>query len=114
MLRRIEAGIRSESIIRDKSNKYFDNKKEDKQLDTLMTTLAQMEHLRWNASHQMLGYVWGLEKDEAYSEHNCLVDWDNLASDEIRGYDYEVVDRSFRLADEEKDPPQTHDPVKTL
>lgn len=40
-------------------------------------------------------------KDEAFSEHGCLVNWEELASDKIRGYDYEVVDRSFRLADEE-------------
>lgn len=66
-----------------------------------MTTLAQMEHLRWNASHQMLGYVWGTEKNEASSEHNCLVEWDALESDQIKGDDYEVVERSLRMTDEE-------------
>ena len=40
-------------------------------------------------------------KDEAFSERGCLVNWEELASDKISGYDYEVVDRSFRLADEE-------------
>ena len=75
-----------------------------------MTTLAQMEHLRWNASHEMLGYVWGEKKEEAYSEHGCLTDWDGLLSDEIRGYDYDVVDRSFRLADEEAERKQKADP----
>ena len=101
MLRKIESGIRHQKIIRDDKNRYFENKEEKKDLETLMTTLAQMEHLRWNASHEMLGYVWGEKKDEAFSEHNCLVCWEDLASDEIRGYDFDVVDRSFRLADEE-------------
>ena len=67
-----------------------------------------MEHLRWNASHEMLGYVKGDKKDEAYSEHGCLTDWGKLPSDEIRGYDYDVVDRSFRLADEEAERKQNN------
>lgn len=102
MLVRIETGIRNESIKRDESNVYWVNQEKDTDLNKLMTTLAQMEHLRWIASHQMLGYVYAKEKDEAYSEHNCLIEWNHLASDKIRGYDYDVVDRSFRLADEEK------------
>jgi len=64
--------------------------------DTLRTTLAQMEHLRWNASHEMLGYVWGQQKSDASSEHPCLVAWEDL-TEEIQGYDYEVVDRSFHI-----------------
>lgn len=103
LLRKIESGIRYKNIIRDETNNYKENNKESANLNTLLTTLAQMEHLRWNASHEMLGYVYGAEKDEAYSEHGCLTDWDNLQSDIIRGYDYDVVDRSFRLADEERD-----------
>lgn len=102
MLHRIESGIRHKTITRDDiTNRYFENKVEQKSLNTLMTTLAQMEHLRWNASHEMLGYVWGENKDEASSEHDCLTSWEELSTDKIRGYDYEVVDRSFKLADEE-------------
>ena len=114
VLRRIESGIRHQTITRDNHNKYFENQKELKDINSIMTTLAQMEHLRWIASHEMLGYVWGPEKDEAHSEHECLVCWEKLASDIIRGYDYEVIDRSFRLADEEienelkKDEPRCH------
>jgi hypothetical protein len=101
-LLRLEDDIRNGSIKRDASNDYWVNQKKDDNLSKLMTTLAQMEHLRWIASHQMLGYVYAEEKDEAYSEHNCLIEWNHLASNETRGYDYDVVDRSFRLADEEK------------
>ena len=99
----IESGIRNKRITRDESNRYHKNNYELKNIQQLMTTLAQMEHLRWNASHEMLGYVWGPEKNDAYSEHGCLVAWEELPSNEYRGYDYEVVDRSFRLADEERD-----------
>ncbi len=102
LLCRMESGIRHYTITRNESNEYVENGKVQRQYCTIMTTLAQMEHLRWNASHEMLCYVWGPEKDEAYSEHDCLVSWEDLASDIIRGYDYEVVDRSFRLADEER------------
>ena len=81
---------------------YAKDDKEIQPLTTIMNTLAQMEHLRWNASHEMLGYIKGEKKDEAILEHNCLTSWENLESDEIRGYDFDVVDRSFRLADEER------------
>lgn len=101
-LREIESGIRQQEIVRDETNKYIKDKK-PASFNALLTTLAQMEHLRWNASHEMLGYVLGPEKNESYSEHGCLTDWDSLPSNEIRGYDYEVVDRSFRLADEERE-----------
>lgn len=101
MLRKIESGIRHQIITRDSNNRYYENQTEHESMNTIMTTLAQMEHLRWNASHEMLGYVWGTKKDDAYSEHGCLICWEELASNVIRGYDYDVVDRSFRLADEE-------------
>lgn len=100
-LRGIAIGIRNHTIVRNELNEYIGNQQDNRQLNKLMTTLAQMEHLRWVASHQILGYVWGAEKNEAYSEHDCLVEWNSLASDEIRSYDYDVVDCSFRLDDEE-------------
>lgn len=81
---------------------YEQNGTELEPLTNVMNTLAQMEHLRWNASHEMLGYVKGKRKDEAVLEHNCLTSWEKLETDEIRGYDFDVVDRSFRLADEER------------
>lgn len=106
-LQRIGSEIRNGTIRRNEHNIYFENDKchssdnDYSSLNKLMTTLAQMEHLRWIASHQMLGYVHGSEKDDACSMHSCLVDWDSLESDEVRGYDYEVVERSFIQADVE-------------
>ena len=66
----------------------------------ILTTLAQTEHLRWNASHELLGYVQEgnpPEKDEASFKHegrmchSCIVDWDRL-SPETQSHDYNVVD----------------------
>ena len=67
---------------------------------SVRTTLAQMEHLRWNASHEMLGYVWGAKRNDDSLVHEYLIDWDYLPSEKIKKYDYNVVDCSFRLAKE--------------
>lgn len=57
------------------------------------------EHLRWNASHYMLGYTtWPSAEANRYSDscdwltkqHKYIVDWDELDSP-IQNYDYVVV-----------------------
>lgn len=65
----------------------------------VLDTLAQTEHLRWNASHEILGYQdEGDErfKDEAKLLHGCLKDWEKL-SVRIQSYDYNVVDVSLDI-----------------
>ena len=65
----------------------------------VLDVLAQTEHLRWNASHEILGYIdTGDEnfKDEARLQHGCLKDWDKL-SEVIKSYDYNVVDVSLDI-----------------
>ena len=59
-------------------------KKSDKlNVPLLYLNMARNEHLRWNASHEMLGYV-GAEPNADYNcnetakVHNCLVNWDEL------------------------------------
>jgi hypothetical protein len=47
-------------------------------LSSLILNLAITEHLRWNASHEMLGYKRGDTTDEKRQLHNCLVDWNDL------------------------------------
>lgn len=73
--------------------------------ETIMTTLAQMEHLRWNASHEMLGYKYDpyVKKEERDIKmlHNCLTSWNKLDSDETRGYDYKVIETSLKMYIEE-------------
>lgn len=74
--------------------------------------LARLEHMRWNASHEMLGYVKALPGlhscDERTRQHNCLRPWHEL-DDESRAtlnsewpcdyklFDFCVVDNSILL-----------------
>ena len=44
----------------------------------LILNLAITEHLRWSASHEMLGYKKGNKTDEQRQLHNCLVGWEEL------------------------------------
>ena len=70
--------------------------------------LARLEHLRWNASHEMLGYVKAKEDkhgcDERERQHNCLRPWEELDAEskvvtaedgwnaDYKAFDYGVVD----------------------
>ena len=74
----------------------------------LMLNLAMCEHLRWNAAHEMMGYVNNTKKhvcDELKKEHNCLKDWQELDSESINAdypvdyklFDFGVVETSFKL-----------------
>jgi len=66
-------------------------------IQKVLDTLAQTEHLRWNASHEILGYRnEGDEKykDEARLRHGCLKNWEEL-SVQMRSNDYDVVDVSL-------------------
>ncbi len=109
-------------------NRYFNNsdmvRREgayDKIKYTYLTTqennvilnLAMLEHLRWNASHEMLGYVKthdGLHGcNERTREHNCLRPWQELDEEghevtraehwdcDYKLYDFVVVDNSILL-----------------
>ena len=68
-------------------------------IKTLLDTLAETEHLRWNASHEVLGYTSAKEegdKDEARLIHGCLRPWQEL-KDVTKSYDYDVVDVSLDI-----------------
>ena len=84
----------------------------DDEENRIIMNLARLEHIRWNASHEILGYVKankGLHRcDERTLEHNCLRPWQEL-DDESRAtlssnwpcdyklFDYCVVDNSILL-----------------
>lgn len=63
------------------------------------------EHLRWNASHLMMGYTKmsgpdfkGSSCDEKKRQHLCIVDWNELPSvPDYKMYDYMVVKTSVNL-----------------
>ena len=88
----------------------------------LMDNLARLEHIRWNASHEVLGYT-PIDSSTYQGEHkcveprmihNCLVDWDQLDAesdlstwvDDYKIYDYGVVETTIdiyrRVIDQEK------------
>lgn len=70
-------------------------------IQRVLDVLAQTEHLRWNASHELLGYEKHDSegfKDEARLIHGCLREWDELTSDK-QSYDYNTVDVSLGMID---------------
>lgn len=73
--------------------------KPKEKLIKVLDTLAQTEHLRWNASHEILGYQdkgGERDKDEARLFHGCIKPWTALSED-IRSFDYNVVDVSLDI-----------------
>ena len=86
-----------------------------KEENSVILNLARLEHMRWNASHEMLGYTGPHATtkdlhscDERTREHNCLRPWHEL-DDESRAtlssdwpcdykmFDFSVVDNSILL-----------------
>lgn len=58
--------------------------------------LARCEHLRWMASHELLGYMPGSKTDPVYRTHDCLRPWEEL-DEQTRSYDCAVVDTTLKL-----------------
>ena len=111
-----------------RKHSYISNPKEVQYTDLepkeqlLMDNLAKLEHLRWNASHEVLGYTPMPSSvpdklrgcDEVRITHNCLIDWEKLddESDRIdyinnyKIFDYGVVETTIdiyrRVKDKEK------------
>ncbi len=82
----------------------------------LTDNLARLEHLRWNASHEILGYRHYDEEvpnthtcNERLKRHNCLIPWQDLPEEskaataaghshtDYISYDYGVVETSVRM-----------------
>lgn len=78
--------------------------------------LAILEHVRWQASHEMLGYLppspdLGLHRcDDRLRLHNCMISWEKLDAESLHGwspdcdykaYDYLTVDNSLKIHKEE-------------
>lgn len=76
--------------------------------NTVIHNLAVLEHLRWNASHELLGYVRVTEGthscDERTMQHNCLRDWQELdeesrATSKAEGWDADYISYDFTVVD---------------
>lgn len=112
-------------IVRIKRNHLYDETPKKVQYNDLgtkeqllMDNLAKLEHLRWNASHEVLGYTpmpLSVKKDrgcnEAMVTHNCLIAWEDLdvESDRIdyikdyKIFDYGVVETTIDIYRRAKD-----------
>lgn len=74
------------------------------QIIKILNVLAQTEHLRWNASHELLGYIQkGTpdDRDEIKLHHSCLTSWENLPP-KTQSYDYNVVDVTLNILNPNK------------
>lgn len=75
----------------------------------LILHLAMLEHLRWNAAHELMGYTFnegGTSCDERTMRHNCLCPWHQLDTQsslqkswpcDYKKYDFCVVDTTIAL-----------------
>lgn len=79
------------------TTKYYSLSKEeiDSSIERILRVLAQTEHVRWNASHEILGYEIhedGIKaKDESLQKHGCMTGWEKL-DEKTRSFDCNVVD----------------------
>ena len=91
----------------------------------LHLNMARNEHLRWNASHEMLGYIGAQPRaefncDETAKVHNCLVNWDELDEAtqwhnkheaeypiDYKAFDYLMVKTSLQLAAQRMGPQES-------
>ena len=73
-------------------------------VEEVLRNLAIAEHLRWVASHEMLGYTVGEEDNHCRKTHSCMVDWEDIktaadgrSKEELMAYDCDVVDTTIEL-----------------
>lgn len=104
----------------------------DEQL--LFHNLARLEHLRWNAAHEILGYQNYSDGDpdkklvpdegenrhscnETFKLHNCLIDWQNLDAEsaniksykaDYKLYDYTVITATFMMKNKNNKQPSNN------
>ena len=76
----------------------------------IIRNLAILEHVRWNAAHELMGYLFREDSkgcDERTMEHNCLCPWGKLDNQsdknadwgcDYKKYDFCVVDTSLALS----------------
>lgn len=85
----------------------------------IILRLAMLEHLRWNAAHELLGYVVRTDGipscDETTMRHNCLIPWSELDQEsertrsggkfyDYKEFDFTVVDTTIALSIPETKP----------
>ena len=87
-------------IAKDIPSRYQDEQKHytgtDPHIGTMLHYLAVEEHLRWEASHLAMGYVYGPKTDEVKKIHEDIRPFEELPA-VTRHYDYLVVKTTFEL-----------------
>lgn len=74
------------------------------QVFRILNVLAQTEHMRWNASHEILGYVSDgalPSRDEVKMSHSCITNWQNLTAN-IQSFDYDFIDLTLNIINPER------------
>ena len=61
-----------------------------------LANVARCEHIRWEASHQLMGYKQGEAKSTVLKTHPDMLSWDKLSA-YTKAFDYNVVDTSIEL-----------------
>ena len=84
-------------------NKYIKDEERIKESvkDQAIRNIAICEHLRWIASHEMIGYELGDKTDEMRKQHDCLMPWQDLPS-KTQDYDYNVMEQTVKIVINEK------------
>ena len=59
--------------------------------------IAIVEHERWNASLELMGYTYNATRDYVKKHHECLLPWNELPDEATQSYDCKVVDTTIRL-----------------
>lgn len=68
----------------------------------LLWNMAILEHERWEASHEMMGFTYAEQDDSARKHNKCMKPWEEL-TDKYKSYDCNVVETTIKLAREELD-----------
>ena len=61
----------------------------------VMEYLAIGEKIRWNSSHEIMGYVYGEDTDDQKKTHKFLCPYEELTDKMSLHYDWLVVRNSF-------------------
>ena len=77
--------------------KHYDGN--DPFVENTLRYMAVGEHIRWEASHIVLGYTLGDVTDDIKKTHDCIKKFDMLSPD-VQHYDYLVVKTTLKLVDE--------------
>lgn len=90
------------------SGKHYNGK--DQFIEKVLRYLAIGEHLRWEASHTVLGYTPGEKTDDIKKKHDCIKEFD-IIEPKVQHYDYLVIKTTLNLLKKKNENNQLHTPT---